>query len=128
MPLKEGMEYCSPPNPNVNRPQYLVKSVNNHHIIELINVDTKRVFPIWQHPKLAQYQEQIIDFGLAPYKWEDGDGVIWINTLVFDKAPYNTIIDVHGAFNQGIRHSGIIHLDEDWQCLYATAAELGLYN
>jgi len=128
MPLKEGMEYCSPQKSNVYRPQYLVKSVHNHHIVELMDVDTKKVFPIWQHPKLSQYQEQIIDFGLAPYKWEDGDNVIWINTLVFDVSPYNTIIDVHGAWNEGIRYSGILHLDEDWQCLYPTAANLGLFN
>ena len=126
--LKNRMEYYTPLNPNVIKPQYVVVSNNQHHIINLMNVDTKEFFPIWKHPKLLPYSEQIINFGLAPDVWEDGNGIVWINTLVFDVAPYDTIIDVHGAWNNGMRYSGVLHLDEDWFCSYEMAGKLKLFS
>ena len=125
--LERRMEYCTPLNPDIVKPQYTVISNNNNHIINLINVDTKEIFPIWKHPKLSSYSEQIINFGLDPDVWEDGDGVVWINTLVFDIEPYNVIIDVHGPWDNGKRYSGILHLDEDWSCSYEMAGKLGLF-
>ena len=125
--LKNRLEYYPPLNPNVVKPQYAVVSNKNNHIINLMNVDTKEVFPIWKHPKLSPYSEQIINFGLFPDVWEDGDGSVWINTLVFDVAPYNIIIDVHGAWNNGMRYSGVLHLDEDWFCSHEMAGKLKLF-
>ena len=122
------MEYCHPSDPNEDRPQYLVVSAHNKHVIELLDVETKKRFPIWQHPKLLPYKDEIIKFGLIPDDWNDGDGVAWINTLVLDVEPYNAVIDVHGAWDNGKRYTGILHLDEDWKCLYDMAAKLGMYN
>jgi len=122
------MEYCNPFDTNEERPQYLIVSAQNKHIIELLDVETKKRFPIWQHPKLLPYKEKIIKYGLVPDDWEDGDGVAWINTLVLDVEPYNTVIDVHGAWDNGKRFTGVLHLDEDWKCLYDMAAKLGMYN
>ncbi|MCL2328332.1 MAG: hypothetical protein FWC39_07440 [Bacteroidetes bacterium] len=129
MELREGMEYCTPRNPREVAPQYLVMLAQDRHIIEIMNVETKERFPIWQHPKLAPYKERILSYGLTPDVYEDGDGVVWLNTLVFD-SPYDDtldVIDVVGPFNQGVRYSGMLHLNEDWKCLYSTADELGLF-
>jgi len=125
--LLDGMEYCAPRNQGEPVPQYLVLMTQNRHIIEVMDVETQEKIPVWQHPKLSPYKEQIINYGLIPSVWEEGENVIWLNTLTFDTSPYNEVIDVAGAFNQGVRYSGVLHLNEDWKCLYSTATELGLF-
>ncbi|MCL2328255.1 MAG: hypothetical protein FWC39_07045 [Bacteroidetes bacterium] len=123
---REGMEYCAPRNSNEIAPQYLVVSTKDRNIMEVMNVETGEKFPIWQHPKLLPYKERIMKHGLTPEMWEDGEGVVWLNTLVFDAPPYD-VIDVVGPFNQGVRYSGMLHLNEDWKCTYSMADELGLF-
>ena len=132
MALKEGMEYCDPCDPNVFRPYYVVKTVSDYHIIEIMDIDTKAVFPIWKHPKLRQYSQEIINCGLSVDNFTyAGDSEFWINTLFFSIPPGDIVIDVHGAFNdgvQGVRYSGIIHLNEDWICDIETGKKLGLFR
>jgi len=125
--LQAGMELCTPRNPVEVAPQYLVTRAIDRHIIEVMNVKTREKFPVWRHPKLSPYRERILNCGLTPHVWEDGEDIVWLNTLVFDLPPYDEIIDVVGAFNQGVRYSGMLHLNEDWKCTYATAYELGLF-
>ena len=125
--LREGMEYCTPRNSNEITPQYLVVLAQDRNIMEVMNVETGEKFPIWQHPKLLPYKERIMKHGLTPDMWEDGAGVVWINTLAFNAPPYYDVIDVVGPFNQGMRYSGMLHLNEDWKCTYSMADELGLF-
>ncbi|MCL2328333.1 MAG: hypothetical protein FWC39_07445 [Bacteroidetes bacterium] len=127
--LKEGMEYCTPRSQNEIAPQYLVTLAEDRHIMEVMNCETQERMPIWQHPKLTPYKEQIMSYGLTPDVYEDDEGVVWLNTLAFD-APYDDtldVIDVVGPFNQGVRYSGMLHMNEDWKCTYSTADELGLF-
>jgi len=121
------MEYCTPRNSNEVAPQYLVISAVDRHIIEVMDVETQKKFPVWKHPKLLKYKDLILHYGLTPDVWEDGKGIVWLNTLAFDIPPYNGVIDVVGAFNQGMRYSGMLHLNEDWKCTYPMAEELGVF-
>jgi len=124
------MEYCTLRNRDEVAPQYLVMLSQNQHITEIMNVETQEIFPVWQHPKLLPFKERIMQYGLTPDIYEDGNGVVWLNTLVFDNPHCDAldVIDVTGAFNQGVRYSGIVHLNEDWKCTYSMANELGLFT
>ena len=135
MKPEHEMENCLPPDPNIFRPQYKIVSVSypDRCIFELGNVDTKQIFPVWQHPKLMLYANQIRDFGLFPKAWREDQGTIWVNWLNFGGEMFETEIDVFGAFKSsnsptgGVRFPGILHLNEEWFCEYNIARELRMF-